>query len=47
MGQRSYLTNCHLIWHRRIGTLAAASPALDIAHKLVFFTLLSRSSRLP
>ena len=36
-------TNGHLIWHRRIGTLAAASPALDIAHKLAFFTLLSRS----
>ena len=36
-------TNGRLIWHRRIGTLAAASPALDIRHKLVFFTLLSRS----
>jgi outer membrane protein assembly factor BamB len=36
-------TNGHLIWHRRIGTLAAASPALDISHKLVFFTLLSTS----
>ena len=34
-------SNGHLIWHRRIGTLAAASPALDIRHKLVFFTLLS------
>ena len=36
-------TNGHLIWHHRIGTLAAASPALDIPHKLVFFTLLSTS----
>ena len=35
-------TNGRLIWHRRIGTLAAASPALDLRHKLVFFTLLSR-----
>jgi len=36
-------TNGRLIWHRRIGTLAAASPALDIRHGLVFFTLLSTS----
>jgi len=36
-------TNDHLIWHRRIGTLAAASPGLDIRHQLVFFTLLSTS----
>jgi outer membrane protein assembly factor BamB len=36
-------TNGRLIWHRRIGTLAAASPALDIRHKLVFFTLFSTS----
>jgi outer membrane protein assembly factor BamB len=34
-------TNGRLIWHRRIGTVAAASPALDIRHQLVFFTLLS------
>jgi outer membrane protein assembly factor BamB len=34
-------TNGRLIWHRRIGSLAAASPALDIRHKLVFFVLLS------
>ena len=34
-------TNGRLIWHRRIGTLAAASPALDLRHQLVFFTLLS------
>jgi outer membrane protein assembly factor BamB len=36
-------TNGRLIWHRRIGSLAAASPALDIRHKLVFFVLLSTS----
>jgi outer membrane protein assembly factor BamB len=36
-------TNGRLIWHRRIGTLAAASPALDLRHGLVFFTLLSTS----
>jgi outer membrane protein assembly factor BamB len=35
--------NGHLLWLRRIGTLAAASPALDLRHKLVFFTLLSAS----
>ena len=34
-------TNGHVLWVRRIGTLAAASPGLDIRHKLVFFTLLS------
>ena len=34
-------TNGKLIWHRRIGTVAAASPALDIRHGIVFFTLLS------
>jgi outer membrane protein assembly factor BamB len=34
-------TSDHLIWHVRVGTVAAASPALDIEHKLVFFTLLS------
>jgi outer membrane protein assembly factor BamB len=36
-------TNGRLIWHRRIGTVAAASPALDIRHQLAFFTLLSRA----
>ena len=34
-------TNGKVLWQRRVGTLAAASPALDIRHKLVFFTLLS------
>jgi outer membrane protein assembly factor BamB len=36
-------TNGHVLWRRRIGTLAAASPALDVRHKLVFFSLLSRT----
>jgi outer membrane protein assembly factor BamB len=36
-------TNGHLLWLRKVGTLAAASPALDIRHQLVFFTLLSAS----
>ena len=35
--------NGHVLWKRRVGTLAAASPALDIRHKLVFFVLLSTS----
>jgi outer membrane protein assembly factor BamB len=34
-------TKGHVLWKRRIGSLAAASPALDIRHKLVFFVLLS------
>src|SRR5205807_5696303 len=39
----------HSIWTRSIGTLAAASPGLDIQHKLVFFVVLSTISgaRLP
>jgi outer membrane protein assembly factor BamB len=36
-------TNGHVLWRRRVGTLAAASPALDVRHKLAFFTLLSTS----
>ena len=36
-------TNGHLLWQRRVGSVAAASPALDVRHKLVFFTLLSTS----
>ena len=32
-----------LVWRRRVGSLAAASPALDIRHQLVFFALLSRT----
>ncbi len=34
-------TNGHVLWRHRVGTLAAASPALDIRHKLAFFVLLS------
>jgi outer membrane protein assembly factor BamB len=30
-----------MLWLRKIGSVAAASPALDLRHKLVFFTLLS------
>jgi outer membrane protein assembly factor BamB len=39
----------HSIWTRSIGTLAAASPGLDIQHKLVFFVALSTipGARLP
>jgi outer membrane protein assembly factor BamB len=33
----------HVLWKRRVGTLAAASPALDIRHKLIFLPLLSDS----
>jgi outer membrane protein assembly factor BamB len=33
--------NGRIIWLRKIGSLAASSPALDIQHKLVIFTLLS------
>jgi outer membrane protein assembly factor BamB len=35
--------NGHVLWKRRVGSLAAASPALDVRHKLVFFVLLSTS----
>src|SRR5579884_274487 len=39
----------HTIWTRSLGTLAAASPGLDIRHKLVFFVVLSTTpgARLP
>jgi outer membrane protein assembly factor BamB len=39
----------HSVWTRSIGTLAAASPGLDIRHKLVFFVVLSTipGARLP
>jgi outer membrane protein assembly factor BamB len=30
-----------ILWLHKIGTLAAASPGIDVRHKLVFFTLLS------
>jgi outer membrane protein assembly factor BamB len=32
-----------MLWLRKVGTLAAASPALDMRHKLAFFTELSAS----
>ncbi|HUZ29891.1 MAG TPA: PQQ-binding-like beta-propeller repeat protein [Solirubrobacteraceae bacterium] len=35
--------NGRVLWVRRVGTLAAASPALDLRHQLVFFTLLSNT----
>jgi outer membrane protein assembly factor BamB len=41
--------NGHLIWRRTLGTLSAASPAVDPGRGLVFFPLLSRTpgARLP
>ncbi|HEY1524328.1 MAG TPA: PQQ-binding-like beta-propeller repeat protein [Solirubrobacteraceae bacterium] len=41
--------NGHLIWRRGLGTLSAASPAIDPGRGLVFFPLLSRTrgARLP
>ncbi|MBV8432297.1 MAG: PQQ-binding-like beta-propeller repeat protein [Solirubrobacterales bacterium] len=32
-----------MLWLHKVGTLAAASPALDTRHKLVFYSLLSAS----
>jgi PQQ-like domain len=39
----------HSVWTRSLGTLAAASPGLDLQHKLVFFVVLSTTpgARLP
>jgi outer membrane protein assembly factor BamB len=37
-------TDGGVLWQRQVGTLAAASPALDIRHGLVFYALLSRSA---
>jgi len=39
----------HSIWTRSLGTLAAASPGLDLQHKLVIFVVLSSTpgARLP
>lgn len=39
--------NGHLIWQHKIGTLAAASPALDAKQGLLFVPLLSVSGRAP
>jgi outer membrane protein assembly factor BamB len=36
-------TSGRVTWQRKLGTLAAASPALDLRHKLVFFPLLSET----
>ncbi len=35
--------NGQILWLRKVGTLAAASPALDLRHQLAFFTELSAS----
>ena len=40
-------TSGHRIWERKVGTLAAASPALDVGHGLLFVPLLSVSGRSP
>jgi outer membrane protein assembly factor BamB len=37
----------HVIWHHRLGTLAAASPGFDIRDKLVYVPLLSKSGTTP
>ena len=39
--------NGHLIWQHKVGTLAAASPALDAKRGLLFVPLLSVSGRTP
>jgi outer membrane protein assembly factor BamB len=39
--------NGHLIWQHKVGTLAAASPALDVRHHLVFVPLLALHGRTP
>jgi outer membrane protein assembly factor BamB len=39
--------NGHVIWHHHAGTLAAASPALDVQQGLVFVPLLSVQGRTP
>jgi outer membrane protein assembly factor BamB len=40
-------SNGHLIWQHKVGTLAAASPALDVKRGLLFVPLLSVSGRTP
>ena len=39
--------NGHLIWQHKIGTLAAASPALGIKQHLLFVSILSKASHSP
>ncbi len=34
-------TTGHKLWETKVGTLAAASPAIDVAHQLVFLPILS------
>ena len=33
--------NGHKLWERKIGTLAAASPAIGVKHSLIFLPVLS------
>ena len=37
----------HLLWQRQVGTLAAASPAIDVKDRLVMVPLLSQSPTAP
>ncbi len=39
--------NGHRIWQSKVGNLAAASPALDVAHGLLFVPILSTHGRTP
>jgi outer membrane protein assembly factor BamB len=39
--------NGHVIWQHKLGTLAAASPALGIKQRLVFVPILSRTTHSP
>ncbi len=39
--------NGHVIWQHKIGNLAAASPALDVRHGLLFVPILSTHGRKP
>jgi outer membrane protein assembly factor BamB len=39
--------NGRVIWHRKLGTLAASSPALDVPQRLVVFSLLSLTGKTP
>lgn len=41
--------NGHLMWQRKVGTLSAASPAVDASHHLILIPLLSQTpgARLP
>jgi outer membrane protein assembly factor BamB len=39
--------NGHVIWQRKLGTLAAASPAIGISQRLIFVPVLSKTSHSP